>query len=144
MDGDLRPEDRTSVTIKGVRYDLVSIEKMSFPELRMLKRETLGMTPQQVLDGITEVDPDAWFGWLLVSIHRVDPEITTAKLTAMLGDMSIEELLVGSETEDSGGAAQPDPPTPPPAAAAGSTQNGTESGMSTPAGSTLEMPGTQA
>jgi hypothetical protein len=64
-----RPEARVYVTVDGQRWQMVPLEKLTWPETKELKR--LSEMPMAVASkALKQSDPDAWFAWLYVSIRR--------------------------------------------------------------------------
>ena len=131
------PETRTVFKIGESPYELVPPAKMSYPELRELKRVSQGMTPAEVERALVDSDPDAWFATILVSMRRVAPQITEAKLEEMLGDRPLVSVIATLENE--GPEVADD--SPPEGEQGG--RNGTVSGETTPQLSTLVVSGSQ-
>jgi hypothetical protein len=136
MGDDIRPLERVYVTLGGRRWELVMTGKLTFPETRTLKRVSGGMSLTEVEEGINNVDPDAWFAWIYVSIQREQPSFTVAELEAAIGDTPVVAVIASVEKEGASEVAAPDPPASASESDATERHNGSDSGSKTPGRST--------
>jgi hypothetical protein len=127
------------VTVDGQRWQMVPLEKLTWPETKELKR--LSEMPMAVASkALKQSDPDAWFAWLYVSIRRQRPTLTEAELTAAIGDTPLMAVIATAE-EEAPEVAAPDPPAPGSKSDADEQPNGSGSGETIPELSTLETSG---
>lgn len=137
---DPSPAKRVYVTVNEIRYELVPTDKLTFPETKEAKRVSEGMSLAEIEEGIKNVDPDAWFAWMYVSIRRSWPKLTPAELTQAIGDTPIAAIIESVE-EEASEVAGGDPPAQRLPSVEPVQQNGNGSGEKTPELSTLETAG---
>lgn len=136
---DVRPGERRYVTLQEARYELAPIEKLTFPESKLVK-SMCGMGLGSFGQAIQDLDGDAWFAYLFVSIRRQHPSFTEADLDRLVGDTP---LIVVIETlaDETPEVALPDPPALPSLSGDGDPKNGNGSGETIPQPSTLATAG---
>ena len=100
------PRRRATFRIGESSYELVSVQEMTWPELRVLK-SIAGMSPVKAEEGLLEADPDAWFAFAFVSIRRTAPQLTRERLEQMLQENKLVAIMESLE------AGEMDPPLPP-------------------------------
>lgn len=98
------------ITVADMEYELAPTNKLTFPEVRELKAASGGMTLKQVEEGIQEADPDAWVGWIFVSVRRKWPNLTLEEFFQAIGDTPMIEVIATVRQEE-------DEPSPPVVAA---------------------------
>lgn len=124
-----------TITINEREYDLLSIDKLTFADQRRLKKATGGMSLQKISDGLDEVDPDAWFGVVLLSVQKINPRFTEAELN----ELNMVELINAMKDEDD----EEEPANPPaPAAPEAADASASDSTKSSDGAETPETSGT--
>lgn len=115
-----------TITVDGREWVLVPTDKLTFPEIREVKRVSGGMNLAQFEEGVAGYDADAWFAWIYVSIRREWPKLTVAELEHAIGDAPLA-YVIGSVKggDDDAPEVAPGPPagggtTPAPASSNGS------------------------
>jgi hypothetical protein len=93
-------------TFRGQRYELLSLEKLTFDEARELKRISGGMAPRQVMAALADLDPDATVAMLVVSMRRT-------RALAAEGEFASENLLDILASFEHVGAEEEEPQNPP-------------------------------
>lgn len=139
-----RPGRRSYLPLADRRWTLVPIDKLTVPELRLVKSVAPGMGLGQLERGLSDGDAEAWFAWLLVSMRREDDKVTPTLLEKMIGETPLFELIESVETETLGEATEPDPessPSPTGSSVNGDGSHDASSGAPTPSSSTLETSG---
>lgn len=96
-----------SITINDVEYELLSIDKLTFDEQRKLKKLTGGMSLQKIADGLDEMDADAWYGVVLLSIKKLNPRFVDSTLDSL----NMVDLLGAMSDDDEAAEAVENPPT---------------------------------
>lgn len=127
-----------TVNIADRDWTLVPVEKLTFREMRELKRASGGMTPAEVMRGVEGLDADALLAWLFVSIRREWPTLTMEELEHAIGETPTVDIVASIEDTDAPGVA-----TGPPAAGVFGTDAPSSNGDSptTPQASTPESSG---
>ena len=97
------------VSVNGVDYDLVPTKDWSFQEALKAKSISGGLGVVAIEAGVAMGDPDALLAVMLVSIHRVNANVTEkhllgSKLVAFFDHLEDDEEDAAEE------AAVPDPP----------------------------------
>jgi hypothetical protein len=131
------PDTLTYVTLGGDRYELVPTAKLTFPEIRLIKKMT-GMSLVELETGLAGADPDAWFAWLFVSMRRQHPTIQESDLENLIGDSPLLAVIEAVKSE--GGGADL-PPGRLPRNGASAQTDSIPSSAPTPAPSIHETPG---
>lgn len=108
-----------TITINEREYDLLSIDKLTFADQRKLKKVTGGMSLQKIADGLDEMDADAWYGVVLLSVQKLNPRFTEAQL----GEVNMVDLLGAMTDDDEEVSADPPAPAAPEAAAASASDS---------------------
>lgn len=99
-------------TVNGVAYDLVATKEWTFAEALKAKSVSGGMAVGTIEDGIGVADPDAVLAAMIVSIHRVNPNVTVehlleAKLVAFFDDLNEPDKDEEGESESPPAGAAP-------------------------------------
>lgn len=137
---DPRPAERVYVTVNDVRYELVPVDKLTFPELKEVKQVSDGMTLVELEQGLAKVDGDAWFAWIYISQRRSKVPMSADELAQAIGDTPIIAVIETVEREAPEVAA-PDPPVSASGSDAPAQQNGNDSSATTLRLSTPEPAG---
>jgi hypothetical protein len=66
-------------TVNGRRYELAPTDTLTFGEQRTIKRVS-GVTAPDLDNALYDMDQDAWFALLLVSMRRQRPETSEEEL----------------------------------------------------------------
>lgn len=85
-----------SITLNEREYDLLALDKLSFDDQRKLKKITGGMSLARIAAGLDEMDADAWFGVVLLSVQKANPKFTLAEL----GSVNMVDLLGAIEDDE--------------------------------------------
>lgn len=111
-------------TVNGVAYDLVATSEWTFAEALKAKSVSGGMAVGTIEERVGVGDPDALLAAMIVSIHRVNPNVTVehlleAKLVAFFDDLNASSKNPDPEEDE--------PESPPAVAAPSSVESGENS-----------------
>lgn len=96
----------TYFTVKEKRYEIITIESLSWREAREVKRIS-GLPMGQIPLAMVEQDPDALVAVMVVSMQRTDPATTEFALMAENMNEVLETFETIAEVDES----RPDPST---------------------------------
>lgn len=87
------PAARATVRIANRDWEIVPIEKFTWPETRLLKEASGGMGAVECGKRLADGDPEAWLAYFFVCLKRHWPRLTLQELEEAIGDRPLVEVI---------------------------------------------------